>query len=83
MAETLADPETGEIIAEAGTTLDRRTLDKILPSLENGTGFKVYPPSWCGVVEDDIVLQSIKIYAPIDDGEKVINVLGNAYIDEV
>ncbi|GIN87798.1 DNA-directed RNA polymerase subunit beta [Heyndrickxia sporothermodurans] len=81
LAETLADPETGEIIAEEGTTLDRRTLDKILPYLENGVGFKVYPQVG-GVVEDDIVLQSIKIYAPIDDGEKVINVLGNANVDE-
>ncbi|MBL5802162.1 DNA-directed RNA polymerase subunit beta [Heyndrickxia sporothermodurans] len=80
LAETLADPETGEIIAEEGTTLDRRTLDKILPNLENGTGFKVYPQVG-GVVEDDIVLQSIKIYAPIDDGEKVINVIGNANVD--
>ncbi|MGE6260820.1 DNA-directed RNA polymerase subunit beta [Heyndrickxia sporothermodurans] len=82
LAETLADPETGEIIAEEGTTLDRRTLDKVLPYLENGVGFKVYPQVG-GVVEDDIVLQSIKIYAPIDDGEKVINVLGNANVDEV
>ncbi|MGE8207237.1 DNA-directed RNA polymerase subunit beta [Heyndrickxia sp. NPDC080065] len=81
LAQSLADPETGEIIAEEGTTLDRRTLDKILPNIENGTGFKVYPQVG-GVVEDDIVLQSIKIYAPIDDGEKVINVLGNAYVDE-
>jgi DNA-directed RNA polymerase subunit beta len=81
LAETLADPETGEIIAEEGTVLDRRTLDKILPNLENGTGFKVYPQV-SGVIDEDVVLQSIKIYAPIDDGEKVISVLGNAYVEE-
>ena len=34
LAETLVDPETGEIIAEKGTILDRRTLDKIIPHLE-------------------------------------------------
>ena len=28
------------------------------------------------------MLQSIKIYAPNEDGEKVINVIGNANIDE-
>ncbi|KQL52114.1 DNA-directed RNA polymerase subunit beta [Heyndrickxia shackletonii] len=81
LAQTLADPETGEIIAEEGTVLDRRTLDKILPNLENGAGFKVYSQVG-GVVEEDVVLQSIKIYAPIDDGEKVINVIGNAYVEE-
>jgi len=81
LAETLADPETGEIIAEEGTVLDRRTLDKILPNLESGLGFKTYQQVG-GVVEEDVVLQSIKIYAPIDDNEKVINVIGNAYVDE-
>lgn len=40
LAETLVDPETGEIIAEKGTIIDRRTLDKILPYLEKGIGFK-------------------------------------------
>lgn len=81
LAETLADAETGEVIAEKGTTLDRRTLDKILPNLENGTGFKVFSQVG-GVVEDDIVLQSIKIYAPIDDGEKEISIIGNANVEE-
>jgi DNA-directed RNA polymerase subunit beta len=81
LAETLADAETGEVIVEKGTTLDRRTLDKILPNLENGTGFKVYPQVG-GVVEDDVVLQSIKIFAPIDDGEKVISIIGNANVEE-
>jgi len=81
LAETLVDPETGEIIAEKGTTLDRRTLDRILPNLENNIGFKTSNPVG-GVVEDDIILQSIKIYAPNEDGEKVINVIGNSNIEE-
>lgn len=34
LAETLVDPETGEILAAEGTILDRRTLDRILPYLE-------------------------------------------------
>ena len=81
LAETLVDPETGEIIAEKGTLLDRRTLDRIIPHLEKDIGFKTLSP-FGGVVEEDVVLQSIKIYAPNDDGEKVINVTSNAYIDE-
>ena len=81
LAETLVDPETGEIIAEAGTTLDRRNLDRILPNLEQNIGFKSFNPV-SGVVVDDVILQSIKIYAPNDDGEKIINVLGNANVEE-
>jgi len=81
LAETLVDPETGEIIAEQGVTLDRRTLDKILDSLEKNVGFETHKP-YGGVVEDDILLQSIKVYAPNDDGEKVINIIGNAYVEE-
>jgi len=81
LAETLADPETGEIIAEEGTVLDRRNLDRIVSNLENGTGFKTYNQHG-GVLDGDIVVQSIKIYAPHDDEEKVINVIGNAYVEE-
>ncbi|UII56066.1 DNA-directed RNA polymerase subunit beta [Cytobacillus spongiae] len=80
LAETLVDPETGEIIAEKGTTLDRRTLDRILPNIEKDIGFKSVSPVG-GVVEEEVVVQSIKIYAPNED-EKVINVIGNAYVDE-
>ncbi|MBS4179681.1 DNA-directed RNA polymerase subunit beta [Lederbergia citrea] len=81
LAETLADPETGEIVAEKGTLLDRRTLDKIIPYLENGTGFKSYNQH-SGVLDGDIVVQSIKIYAPHDEEERVINVIGNAYVED-
>jgi DNA-directed RNA polymerase subunit beta len=81
LAETLVDPETGEIIAEEGTVLDRRTLDKILPNIENGIGFKTYRQTG-GVLEDDIVVQSIKVYAPNSDEDKVINIISNAVPDE-
>ncbi|MBA4537007.1 DNA-directed RNA polymerase subunit beta [Bacillus aquiflavi] len=81
LAETLVDPETGEIIVEKGTILDRRTLDRILPMLEKNIGFKAYDPVR-GVVEEETVLQTIKIYAPNEDNEKVINVIGNAYVEE-
>ncbi len=80
LAETLADPETGEIIAEEGTVLDRRTLDRLLEHLEKGVGFITHNPQ-NGVLEEDIVVQTIKIYAPNED-DKVINVIGNAYVDE-
>ena len=81
LAESLADPETGEIIAEKGTVLDRRNLDRILPALEKNINFKSFNPVG-GVVEDEVILQGIKINAPGDENEKVINVLGNAYVAE-
>ncbi|MBV7508801.1 DNA-directed RNA polymerase subunit beta [Bacillus sp. sid0103] len=81
LAESLADPETGEIIAEKGTILDRRNLDRIIPALEKNTNFKSFNP-YGGVVDEEIILQDIKIYAPGDESEKVINVLGNAYVAE-
>jgi DNA-directed RNA polymerase subunit beta len=81
LAESLVDPETGEIIAEKGTILDRRNLDRILPALEKNINFSSYRPVG-GVVDEDIILQTIKIYAPNDENEKVINVLGNAYVPE-
>jgi DNA-directed RNA polymerase subunit beta len=81
LAETLADPETGEILAEKGTVLDRRALDKVIPYLEEGIGFKSYQQSG-GVLEEDVLLQSIKIYSPNEEGEQEINVISNAYVDE-
>lgn len=84
IAETLVDPETGEILVEKGTVLDRRTLDKILPYLEDtskGIGYRTLTQVG-GVLEDDVTIQSIKIYAPKDEAQKEINVISNAYIDE-
>ena len=34
------------------------------------------------LLDEDIVLQSIKIYAPNEDDEKVINVISNAYVED-
>ncbi|MDM5250883.1 MULTISPECIES: DNA-directed RNA polymerase subunit beta [unclassified Lysinibacillus] len=84
IAETLVDPETGEILVEKGTVLDRRTLDKILPYLEDSSkaiGYRTLSQVG-GVLEDDVTIQSIKIYAPKDEAQKEINIISNAYIDE-
>lgn len=82
LAETLVDPTTGEIIAEAGSVLDRRLLDKILPALENNSVNYVDYKSTSGVVEEEnIRMQEIKIFSPREDG-KVIKVTGNANVDK-
>ncbi|WP_397536582.1 DNA-directed RNA polymerase subunit beta [Rummeliibacillus pycnus] len=81
IAETLADPETGEILVEAGTLIDRRVLDRLIPYLENGVGFKTVSKVG-GVLEGDIQIQEIKIYAPNDESQKEIKVISNAYVEE-
>ncbi|WP_342526919.1 DNA-directed RNA polymerase subunit beta [Chryseomicrobium sp. FSL W7-1435] len=81
IAETLVDPETGEILVEEGTMIDRRVLDRLIPNLESGIGFKTLSQVG-GVLEDDIVIQSVKIYAPNDENQKEINVISNAYVEE-
>jgi DNA-directed RNA polymerase subunit beta len=82
LAETLVDPETGEIIAEAGQVLDRRSLNKLIPYLEQGIGMKkVHPVN--GVLEDHIDLQGISIFSPIDqESGEVVKVMGNGHIDK-
>jgi len=82
LAETLVDPETGEVIAEAGTVLDRRMLDKVLPFLEGSVGYIEATPTG-GVTQGEAFnLQSIKVFAPDDaEGERIINIIGNGNID--
>lgn len=80
LAETLYDPDTGEIIAESGQLIDRRLLDQILPSLENGVGKQDYRvPN--GIIDADIPIQTIKVFSPIEDG-KVVKVISNGVIDK-
>ncbi len=82
LAEKLIDPDTGEVVAEEGTLLDRRTLDRILPYLENNVGFRRIHASGGVVEDDDIDLQSILIYSPDDpEGEQVIRVIGNGMVE--
>ncbi|WP_342513693.1 DNA-directed RNA polymerase subunit beta [Sporosarcina sp. FSL K6-1522] len=81
VAETLVDPETGEILLEKDQLIDRRTLDRLLPHLENGIGFEEISHS-SGVLDENITIQSIKIYSPKSEEKQVINVISNAYVDE-
>ncbi|MTT32776.1 DNA-directed RNA polymerase subunit beta [Terrilactibacillus sp. BCM23-1] len=82
LAEKLIDPETGEIVADEGTLLDRRMLDRLLPIIEEKMGYNDYTPA-DGVAEgQNITVQSISVYSPNDeDGDKIIKVMGNGKID--
>ena len=82
LAETLADPNTGEVIFEAGTELDTTNLDILTPYLDEGLNTYTYTPSPDGVVGEPIDLQIIKVYSPIDP-EVVLNVVGNGNVEGV
>ncbi|MBG9734272.1 DNA-directed RNA polymerase subunit beta [Paenibacillus alvei] len=81
LAETLVDTETGEIIAEAGQVVDRRLLDEILPRLESNVGFKTYHVAGGVMESEDIPVQVIDVFSPIEDG-KVIKIIANRNIDK-
>lgn len=82
LAEKLVDPETGEVLAEQGTVLDRRTLDRILPAIEKGVGKEEYEPAE-GVAENEpFAIQAVHIYDPSDmNGEQILKVIGNGRVD--
>jgi len=81
LAETLADPDTGEVIAQKGDVIDKNVMAKLAPYLERDD-FKTitYTPSDEAVVTNPMVLQVVKVYSQ-NDPEKVVNIIGNGNID--
>ncbi|QSO47980.1 DNA-directed RNA polymerase subunit beta [Alicyclobacillus mengziensis] len=80
LAETLVDLDTGEIVAEAGQEIDRRLLDKIIPALEGNVGRFAVRSTPELTEADEVPLQMVKIFSPIEDG-KILHVIGNGTID--
>ncbi len=82
LAETLVDSETGEILAEEGTVIDRRVLDKLIPYFEDGLSFERHNLNG-GVIEDeDVDLQTVMIYSQKDgDEEQPVKIIANGGID--
>ncbi|MUK90463.1 DNA-directed RNA polymerase subunit beta [Ornithinibacillus sp. L9] len=84
LAETVVDPETGEVLAQKGDKLERKLLDKIIPYLDNKEdmlGERILEPQ-DGVLDDPVRLQSVKIIDPTDpSGERELNVIGNANVE--
>ena len=79
LAETLVDPETGEIILEKGTALTNQVMEDVLGEhLLNGLNSVTYYPSEDGVVTDPMTVQVIKVFSP-KDPEREITVIGNGY----
>ncbi|WP_414054703.1 DNA-directed RNA polymerase subunit beta [Macrococcus equi] len=81
LAEPIVDVETGEIVAEEGTLLDRRNLDQILDALENNANQKVFTLE-NGLLDEPIEIQSVKVYVPGDEEKRTTTIIGNAFPDD-
>ena len=82
LAETLVNPETGEVLLEEGTVLDQERVQALIPHLESGLNKVTLYPSEDSVVAQPIDLQIIKVYSP-KNPEQVINLIGNGNIEKI
>lgn len=81
LAESLADPETGELLASEGTEVTREVMDTLAPHLDNGLGMITVEPSEDAVVTDPIDLQLIKVYSK-KNPDQVTHLIGNGQPDK-
>ena len=61
IAEPLVDPETGEILVEAGTIMTRSVIESIESHLDGDLNKIVYIPNDAAVVTEPVVLQKFKV----------------------
>nr|WP_162257571.1 DNA-directed RNA polymerase subunit beta [Holzapfeliella floricola] len=82
LAETLADPDTGEVIAQKGDVIDNHMMETLGKFLDR-EDFKTvtYQPSEESVVTDPMVVQKIKVFSK-ENPEKEVNIIGNGHIPE-
>ena len=81
LAETLVDPETGEIIVEKGTDLTHQIMETLGEYIDNGLNSVTYYPSEDAVVTEPMTIQVIQVLSP-KDPERIVNVIGNGYPDD-
>lgn len=77
LAETLVDPETGEIIVEKDTVVESSVLSALTEAFENGLGKTTLYPSDDAVLTEPIEVQEVKVYSP-RDSEKIVTLISNA-----
>ncbi|KXT77918.1 DNA-directed RNA polymerase beta subunit [Streptococcus sp. DD13] len=76
LAEHVVDPETGEIVFEAGAVLSREAMEALGEQFDRLNLFE-YIPNDSAVLTEPVVLQKFKIVAPTDP-DRVVTVVGNA-----
>lgn len=80
LAEPIVNTETGEIVVEEGTVLDRRKIDEIMDVLESNANSEVFELHG-SVIDEPVEIQSIKVCVPNDDEGRTTTVIGNAFPD--
>lgn len=80
LAEPIVNSETGEIVVDEGTVLDRRKLDEIMDVLETNANSEVFELEG-SVIDEPVEIQSIKVYVPYDEEGRTTTVIGNALPD--
>ncbi len=82
LGETLADPDTGEVIVEKGAKIDKKIMSIITPYLDRDD-FKTvtYEPNEQGVIDSPVTVQVILVEDP-EEPEKTIKIIGNANIQD-
>ncbi|MCF7562996.1 DNA-directed RNA polymerase subunit beta [Staphylococcus epidermidis] len=80
LAEPIVNSETGEIVVDEGTVLDRRKLDEIMDVLETNANSEVFELEG-SVIDEPVEIQSIKVYVPNDEEDCTTTVIGNALPD--
>lgn len=81
LAETLVDPETGEIIMEEGSYLDRDAMDKLTPYIEAGMNTVTLHPTDDAVVPEDFDVQIFKVYSK-KDSDVIVHLVGNTDLSD-
>jgi DNA-directed RNA polymerase subunit beta len=82
LAETLADPDTGEVLAAKGTVVNNEIMDVLKDYLDRDD-FKTvtYTPSEEGAIPEPITVQEVKVFSrEIPDRE--IKLISNGHISE-
>ena len=82
LAETLADPDTGEVLAAKGTVVNNEVMDVLKDYLDRDD-FKTvtYTPSEEGAIPEPVTVQEIKVFSrEIPDRE--ITLISNGHIAE-
>ncbi|HFN8832232.1 TPA: DNA-directed RNA polymerase subunit beta [Staphylococcus aureus] len=80
LAEPIVNTETGEIVVEEGTVLDRRKIDEIMDVLESNANSEVFELHG-SVIDEPVEIQSIKVHVPNDEEGRTTTVIGNAFPD--
>ncbi|APT18217.1 DNA-directed RNA polymerase, beta subunit [Amylolactobacillus amylotrophicus DSM 20534] len=82
LAETLADPDTGEVIVQKGEIITHEVMDRLAPYLDR-EDFKTvtYTPSDEGVVAEPMTVQVIKVFSQVDP-EREVKLIGNGHVDK-